>query len=169
MREGGAQTAPLHAMSEPTKKPRGTLPGRVKAPEDKLSPAGRPRREPPCDALEIITEAAAHGATKKGAAFALGVTMDVFNRWIAERPELLEAFEKGREREPQFLHDALYQTAVNGTGKDKLIAAMFLLKARHGYIEGEKPQETSRVNVTFNIPAAQPLDKFMVIENEPNH
>ena len=154
-------------MSEP-KKPRGTLPGRVKAPEAKLC-AGRPRKEPPADALEIITEAAAHGATKKGAAHALGATIDTFNRWMTDHPDLLEAFEKGRERERQFLHDVLYQTAATGTGKDRLIAAMFLLKARHGYIEGDKAQESNRVNVTFNIPAAQPLDKFMVIDNDPNH
>lgn len=90
-----------------TDKPkRGALPGRVKAPEDKLCP-GRPRREPPPDAIDVIREAASKGATKRGAAYALQVSDSTLTRWFDEHPDLLEAFEKGRERERQTLHDSL--------------------------------------------------------------
>ncbi|MEG0052856.1 MAG: hypothetical protein RR928_16345 [Comamonas sp.] len=147
-----------------TEKPkRGALPGRVKAPEDKLC-IGRPRKEPPPDAIEVIREAASKGATKKGAAFALQVSDDILSRWFNEHPELQEAFEKGRERERQTLHDVLYDAATKGSGKDSLIAAMFLLKSRHGYREGEQEAAQNRVQINFQLPGAKPLEAY-VIEN----
>ena len=61
--KGGKELRLLLLMS--TDKPkRGALPGRVKAVEDKLCP-GRPRKEPPPNAIEVIREAASKGATKK--------------------------------------------------------------------------------------------------------
>ena len=129
---------------------------------------GRPRKQPPADAVQVIQQATAKGATKKGTAIALGVSDETLQRWLTEFPELQEAFDKGKERERQTLHDVLYETATKGTGNHSLIAAMFLLKSRHGYREGEQEQQANRVNVTFNIPAAQPLDKFMVIDDGNN-
>lgn len=129
---------------------------------------GQPRKDPPPDALAIIKKAAATGASRRGLAMALGVHNTVLSRWLDESEELKEAFEQGRETERQTLHNVLYDCAVGGQGKDSLIAAMFLLKARHGYREGEQATEANRVSVTFNIPAALPLDQFTVIENEPN-
>lgn len=129
---------------------------------------GKPRKEPPKDALTVIKQATATGASKRGVAMALGAHVETLNKWLDESPELKEAFEQGRETERQTLHNVLYDCAVGGQGKDSLIAAMFLLKARHGYREGEQATEANRVSVTFNIPAAMPLDKFTVIENEPD-
>ena len=145
---------------------RGTLPGRVKAPEEKRT-SGKPRKQPPADALEVITAATARGASKRGTAMALGCDMGTLNRWLDESNELKEAFELGREKERQTLHSVLYDCAVGGQGKDSLIAAMFLLKARHGYIEGDKASETNRVSINFQLPGALPLDQFQVIENDP--
>ena len=108
--------------------------------------------------------ATSKGATKKGAAFALQVSDDVLSRWFNEHPELQEAFEKGRERERQTLHDVLYNAATKGRGKDSLIAAMFLLKSRHGYREGEQEVAQNRVQINFQLPGARPLDAY-VIEN----
>ena len=98
---------------------------------------GRPRLMPPPDALAIIKRATSTGASKRGVAMALGVDGSVLNRWLDESPVLQEGFEQGRENERQTLHNVLYDCAVAGQGKDSLIAAMFLLKARHGYREGE--------------------------------
>lgn len=128
---------------------------------------GQPRKEPPANALEVIRKAASTGASRRGVAMALGVHTTVVQRWLEESDELKEAFEQGRETERQTLHNVLYDCAVGGQGKDSLIAAMFLLKARHGYREGEQATEANRVSVNFNIPAAMPLDQFTVIENDP--
>lgn len=130
---------------------------------------GRPRAECPANAADVIREACATGASKLGAAMALGVDLSVLNRWLDESPEMKEAFDQGREKERATLHNVLYEAATKGTGKEALIAAMFLLKSKHGYREGDQGETGNRVSVTFQIPAAQPLDQFMVIENEPNN
>ncbi|MBK6008808.1 hypothetical protein JJB11_22150 [Ramlibacter ginsenosidimutans] len=141
-------------------------PGRVLGPSDaRLSNAGRPRKDPPAGAAELIRHAAAHGASQRGVAMALHSNVDCLRRWLDEHPELKQAFDEGREQERAVLHNALYRTATEGTGKDALIAAMFLLKSRHGYVEGDQEVQTNRVAVTFNIPAALPLDKFMVVDD----
>lgn len=149
--------------------PRSKAIGRVKAPEDKLSPAGRPRKTPPKDAAEVIRSACATGATKIGVGMALGVSYDVLNRWLDEDPELKEAFTQGRETERKTLHNVLYNAATQGTGKESLIAAMFLLKARHGYQEGQQESQANRVSINFQIPGALPMTQFEVIDHEPNH
>ena len=147
--------------------PRGTAPGRVKPIEEKR-PSGRPRKEPPADAEQAIRAACAIGSSKAGVAMALGVNPDVLDRWMDERPDLKQAFDEGRETERKTLHSVLYEADTKGTGKDALIAAMFLLKSRHGYREGDQESQGNRVSVTFNIPGAQPLSQFMTIEHEHN-
>ena len=143
-------------------------PGRV-IPVDEKQTAGRPRKEPPPDAAEVIRQACATGANKIGVCMALGCSADVLDRWLDEDPALAEAFAHGRETERKTLHNVLYQTAISGSGRDALIAAIFLCKSRHSYLEGQQESQANRVSVTFNIPAATPLNQFMVIENEPNH
>ena len=128
---------------------------------------GAPRKEPPKDALAIIKTAAATGASKRGVAMALGAHVETLNKWLDESPELKEAFEQGRETERATLHNVVYETAMARNGKESLLAAFFLLNSRHGY-KDERPTEANRVSVTFNIPAALPMDQFTVIENEPN-
>lgn len=143
---------------------RGTLPGRVKAAEEKLT-VGRPRKQPPADALQVIQDACALGASKQGVAMAMGVSVDVLTRWMDENAELKEAFAQGRERERQMLHDVLTNAAKNGN----VVAAIFLTKARHGYREGDQESQANRVSINFQIPGALPLDRFTVIDSDPNH
>lgn len=146
---------------------RGTLPGRVKPESEKLA-VGRHRKMPPADAADVIRHACATGANRLGVAIALGVSGDVLTRWLDESPELKEAFDQGREKERQTLHNVLYDCAVSGNGKDSLIASMFLLKSRHGYVEGQQESQANRVSINFQIPAATPLEKFMVIDDAIN-
>jgi hypothetical protein len=80
---------------------------------------------------------------------------------MEEDTELAEAFERGRETERHNLHNKLYRQGMAGLA----IASMFLLKARHGYREGDQSDQSNRVAITFNLPGAQPLDKFL--EHEP--
>lgn len=126
---------------------------------------GRALAQPPEDAAETIRIAAAGGASVEGIAVACGVGREVLSRWLVEYPALARAIAEGRERERRTLHNKLFRTATEGTGKEAMIAAMFLLKARHGYREGEQAESPSRVNITFNLPAAQPLAEFVEIEN----
>lgn len=118
-------------------------------------------KAPPKDARDLILGAAAGGANKRGVALALGTSFETFSRWLADDPELQTAFDKGREIERQTLHNVLYKTATEGSGKDKLLAAMFLLKSRHGYREGEQEQQGNRVQITFNLPGAKKPEEFV--------
>ncbi|MFC4593511.1 hypothetical protein [Sphingobium tyrosinilyticum] len=46
---------------------------------------------------------------------------------------------------------------------------MFLLKARHGYKEGDQADQGGRVNVTIALPGAMTLQQFTSIGKEPNN
>jgi hypothetical protein len=127
---------------------------------------GRPRKQAPPDAEGIIREATAKGASIQGVAMALACDRDVLKRWLDESPVLMKAFSEGREKERQTLHSVLYDCAVAGQGKDSLIAAMFLLKSRHGYVEGQQENQANRVSINFTIPGAQPLENYRIIEND---
>jgi hypothetical protein len=111
---------------------------------------GRPRLRPPPDAADRIEAAAANGASVIGVANALGVGKDALRRWLDEEAALQEAFDRGRERERMALHNALYRAA---TEQGNMVAAMFLLKARHGYREGDQSEQGNRLNITFTMPA----------------
>ena len=46
-------------------------------------------------------------------------------------------------------------------------SAMFLLKCRHGYREGDQSELANRVSINFQLPGALPLEQFArVIEHE---
>ena len=129
-------------------------------------PLGRPRTNPTADTAARIEELAAAGCGKNGIAVALNISHHVLGRWLDERDDLLQAYLRGREAERKALHNKLYRTAIEGEGRDALIAAIFLLKSRHGYLEGhEADAGAARLNVTFSIPGSVPLSKY-VIENE---
>ena len=95
---------------------------------------GRPLKPPPANAEEVIRELSATGHAIIGIAHQLGTTVEVFKRWLDENTELKAAFDQGREKERHTLHTVLYTAA---TESGNTTAAMFLLKARHGYVEGQ--------------------------------
>ncbi len=126
-------------------------------------PIGRRPKQPPKDAAEIIRKAAAEGATQRGIGMALGCSHTTFQKWLDEREDLREAMAEGREKERKVLHSVLRQAADNGN----IVAAMYLLKARHeGYLEGHaSAPQANRVTINFQLPGARPFDPEMVIEN----
>jgi hypothetical protein len=126
---------------------------------------GPPEKTPPANAQERILALAADGFSVVGIAKDLGVSPKTFNRWLDENDALKDAFDQGREQERYALHNMLYRQAME---KGNATAAMFLLKSRHGYREGDQGDTANRATITINLPGAMPLDKFLAIENEPN-
>jgi transposase-like protein len=113
------------------------------------------KKYPPENACSVIEEMAARGADIRSIAKALGCTDKVFLRWREENPELEEALKDGRAFEHDKLVGKLLDTAINGTGKEAVTCAIFLLKARHGYRENqEMQQEGPQVNITFELPGS---------------
>lgn len=120
-------------------------------------------KEAPGNAADRIEALAADGFSMRGVAAGLGTSADTLRRWFDEQPELQEAFERGRERERHTLHNALYRAA---TELGNMTAAMFLLKSRHGYREGDQADAANRVSINFTLPAAMPLDAFRIIDHD---
>lgn len=127
---------------------------------------GRALKQPPADAAARIQALASDGFSVRGVAADLGTCGDTLRRWFDENPELRGAFEQGREQERHTLHNMLYRQAME---KGNATAAMFLLKARHGYREGDQGETGNRVSITFTLPGAMSMQEFKVIENEPNN
>lgn len=123
---------------------------------------GRKPKQPPPDAAERIEALAADGFTQVGIAKHLATSPDTLRRWLDEVPELADAFARGREDERHALHNMLFRAAVEGGNTS---AAMFLLKSKHGYREGDQSEQGNRVSINFQLPAAMPLADFKVIEN----
>jgi hypothetical protein len=125
-----------------------------------LRRAGRKPTVPPPNASERIRDLAADGFSLVGVAHRMDVGKDAFNRWLDEYPHLKDAFDEGRERERHALHNMLYRQAME---KGNATAAMFLLKARHGYREGDQSDSAGGVSVTIALPGAMTLQQFTSI------
>lgn len=128
-----------------------------------LRKAGRKPINPPADAAERIRDLAADGFSVIGVSHRMGVGKDTFNRWLDENPELREAFDHGREAERHALHNLLYRQAME---QGNATAAMFLLKARHGYREGDQTDTAGRVAIQINLPGALSLQQFTALSKK---
>lgn len=119
---------------------------------------GRPQKQPPANAEKTIRELSASGHAIIGIAHQLHTSVATFNRWLDENPVLKEAFDQGREKERFSLHNMLYRQAMN---EGNATAAMFLLKARHSYREGDQSEQGNRVSINFTLPGAMPMQDFI--------
>lgn len=98
---------------------------------------------------------ASESATKGAIARRLGMDSKTFRVLMEQNPELRAAYEEGVEEEHQMLVSALKRQLDKGP-----VPAIFLLKTRHGYREGDQTEQANRVSVTFNLPGAMPLEQF---------
>lgn len=127
---------------------------------------GRPRKQPPVDAAKKIEDFAAQGRGIVAVAVMLGTSRETLRRWMADDPALVEAFERGKEHERHELHSIMMRDARDGEKPN--INAMFLLKTRHGYREGDPGEQPNRINITFNLPGALSREDFLktVVDDE---
>ena len=70
--------------------------------------------------------------------------------------------DEGREAEHKVLFNSLFQQAQKGN----IVAAMFLLKTRHGYREGDQTELANRVSINFALPGAMPLAQFQQMQGK---
>ena len=120
--------------------------------------------KPPRNAADRIREWSAGGSSVKAIARSLGVSLETLNVWMERHPKLRDAMDAGRDEEHTLLRDALIRQLDKGP-----VAAIFLLKARHGYREGDQSETANRVSINFTLPAAIPLAQFTqgkVIEHD---
>jgi hypothetical protein len=105
--------------------------------------------------IEKVQRWASESASKGAIARRLGMDHKTFRVLMEQNPELRAAYDEGIEMEHQMLVSALKRQLDKSP-----VPAIFLLKTRHGYREGDQSQQGNRVSVTFNLPGAQPLDAF---------
>lgn len=116
-------------------------------------------KRPRSDAAERIRALSAEGFRWVSIAARLGVDPKTLRKWREEFPALQDAYDEGRETERHTLHSILAKQAAGGN----TTAAIFLLKAAHGYREGEQSDTGNRVNVTIALPGAMTLQQFTAI------
>ena len=115
-------------------------------------------KKPKENTAAIIEQMASEGYSQRNIAKALGIGADLYRVWLENYPELAEAQQLGKDKEHKELHNALYTAA---TKEGNVTAAIFLLKTRHGYREGDQSDTANKVSITFNLPAAQNADDYM--------
>ncbi len=122
------------------------------------------RAAPPANAAEIIQRAAAAGCTKANIARALGVGGYKLRQWL-ESPEhgpaLQAAMAAGKEVEHDRLVGLLMAAAHDASNyKGNYQCAMFLLKTRHGYVEGQALVQNS-VSINYQLPAPLSVEDYL--------
>lgn len=80
---------------------------------------------------EAVAQAVLAHYPRNEIARALGVTVKTLKRLLDEEPELTDAVDAAREAEEAELRDCLMCSARKGSD----VAALFLLKSRHGYVD----------------------------------
>ncbi len=100
----------------------------------------------------IISRLGERGVSETDICKALGMSYKTWQRIKEEDPRALDALEEARRVEESELVGVLFESAT----KDKnLTACMFLLKTRHGYLEGAQQVAANQVNVQITLPGAK--------------
>ncbi|MGY0503820.1 hypothetical protein [Luteimonas sp. e5] len=110
---------------------------------------------PPKGAAEKIERWASEATGVKAIARRLGVSLETLNTWMDRHPELRDAMDAGREAEHLMLYNALLKHLDKSP-----TPAIFLLKTRHGYREGDQSEVANRVSINFTLPGAQPMATY---------
>ncbi|AKG14823.2 hypothetical protein [Moraxella bovoculi] len=126
------------------------------------------RKKPNEQHIKMIEDMTAKGHSIPNIAKACNISKSLLYVWREKFPEVERAFELGRERERHDLHNVLYQQAME---KGNITAAIFLLKARHGYKEYDQSEQANKVAITFNLPApAQSMEDYLkVVGDDTKH
>ncbi len=106
-------------------------------------------RIPSDDDLAVIEQLAAEGHGQYGICKAIPISFTCWQRWLKDYPQVKEAWRRGLSQEEFFLVSKLREQAEKG----QAVPCIFLLKSKHGYQEGEPPQQDRRVQIAVTIPA----------------
>ncbi|UNU74052.1 hypothetical protein LU293_03940 [Moraxella nasovis] len=122
------------------------------------------KKQPTAQHIKLIEQMTAKGHSIPNIAKACNISKSLFYVWREKFPEVEQALELGREKERQDLHNMLYTQAME---KGNITAAIFLLKARHGYKEYDQTDQANKVAITFNLPApAQNMDDYLKVVSQ---
>lgn len=128
----------------------------VKGGSDKSWRYETPKKEPgPGDAKQVHRlTAAGHGHASIAAK--MGISKLAFQRWLKDHQEIRAAYEAGLAVEEQEILSELRKILKKGNATP----GIFLLKARHGYREGESQIEDNRVQISVQLPASLSPEQY---------
>ena len=111
--------------------------------------------KPPRGTADKLRKWAADGTPQKVMARRLGVGVVTLKRWLEENERLQAAYDEGVEEEHQVLLASLRSHMAGSP-----TPAIFLLKTRHGYREGDPAGQANRTSVTINLPGAATREQW---------
>jgi hypothetical protein len=128
------------------------------------NPNGAPRKLVPASQLPNITRLAARGVRERDIARAMGMSQPTWIKCKHDFPEVLKALEDGQQQ----MHDGLVAQLLTRAKKGDVVPALFLLKTRYGYREGEE-LSNARPQVVINLPGSLPSETFkgLTIDGQP--
>jgi hypothetical protein len=107
---------------------------------------GRPFVDVTPQELEQIERLGAY-LNKKQIAHALGMSENTFLRICRDNESVDAAYKKARANKVEKVADALFKNAVN---KNNVLAQIFYLKARGGWVESQPEVEQQTINITYS-------------------
>lgn len=109
--------------------------------------------------LALVEQLAERGCSVVTIAAAIGVNKETFLHIRRRDPAVEEAFENGRAKE----HDRLVSDLNTASSSGNVTAAIFLLKARHGYQSGEGIDVNVSVNTggVLVVPAEMTVEQYL--------
>jgi predicted DNA-binding protein (UPF0251 family) len=140
-------------------KPKPTVP---KAPEVVMPPrpwitrADRERVDITNSGLEAVCLIAFSGGSQRLVASELGISLSGFKKLMERDERVRLQYEAGLAEEEAELVRGLRRDAAGGFSP----AAMFLLKSRHGYVEGT-PAIELKPNITLVLPEARTPEQYL--------
>jgi hypothetical protein len=107
--------------------------------------------------LDLVEQLARNGLPQNLIARELGLTPPTWRALKRRQPEVLEAFQLGREGEEKELVDILLAKARRG----ELVPLLFALKSRHGYRDQGGLPEAPTTNIAIlQLPAPLSMEEF---------
>lgn len=111
------------------------------------------------EGLLVVQELAGRGCHVTTIASVLGMSIDAFRDCRKRQPEVDDAYQRGLAKE----HDQLVGNLRTLADAGNVVANLFLLKARHGYREGENAQVQVNVDTggVLLAPPKMSLEQFL--------
>ena len=114
--------------------------------------------------VAVVERLAREGKGLISIAKALGISKDGFRELRKRQPEVQEAVDRGHAELGDELTDIFLEQARNGN----TVAAIYLSKARLGWIEGKAPDAgQTNVQVNINMPPNMTDEQFAVLVDAP--
>ena len=117
---------------------------------------GRKKITLPSNGLDTIRNLAERGVKETDIVKALGISYPTWLRIKEENEEARQVLEEARQIEENKLFGVLYEKAMKGDAT----SAMFLLKTRHGYLEGNQQVNANQVNVKITLPGSMDPEDY---------